>query len=259
MGRPLALLTNDDGVDALGLQSLRRALVLQADVVVVAPAYQRSACSHAVTLHRAMHPVRQAQGVFAIDGTPADCVYIALHQGHFFSRAPDVVVSGINHGPNLGDDIYYSGTVAGAREGALRGIPGIAFSMDGDRDFDAAAALAARIAHRLLETKLPDGPAPLLNVNFQSGSSKGVRATRLGRRVYREPVVTEYDDAAGREYYTVGGYPHHEECEGSDTQALEQGYASVTPLVVEATNPDHLAVAAYVALEPDPRHGGRDE
>src|SRR5690242_349876 len=132
--RPVLLVTNDDGVHAEGLRLLRAALLPLGHVVVVAPSNEQSATSHSITLDRPLRHVEHAADVHAIDGTPADCVYLALFEPRFLPRRPDLVVSGVNHGANLGTSVFYSGTVAGAREAALRGIPAIAFSHDGEAD-----------------------------------------------------------------------------------------------------------------------------
>jgi len=162
-------------------------------------------------------------------------------------RKPDLVASGINHGPNLGMDIHYSGTVAAAREAAMRGVPAIAFSSL-VHDVAPSAPVAAAICRRMLETTKPDGQAPLLNVNFPKGEIVGLRATRLGHRHYAEGVDVR-DDPRGREYFWIGGPGgvEHGDAEGSDTQAVDAGYASVTPLSIESTLTAHLGLAAYVA------------
>src|SRR5580658_7516530 len=144
---PLALLSNDDGVASQGLAAMREALRQRFDVVVIAPETEQSASSHALSLHRPLRLRKVEEGLFALDGTPADCVYVALHGGtKVVSRRPDLVVSGINRGLNLGQDVFYSGTVAAAREGALRGIPAVATSAHPHADLPAVAKLALRVA-----------------------------------------------------------------------------------------------------------------
>src|SRR5690606_17768279 len=143
--RPLILLSNDDGVAARGLRTLREALLAIGDVVTVAPATEQSANSHSLTLSRPLRHREVEEGVHSIDGTPADCIYVALYRERFLPRWPDLVVSGINHGYNLGTDVFYSGTVAAAREGALRGIPSIAFSLGPKGSFEEAAEVAVRM------------------------------------------------------------------------------------------------------------------
>ncbi|MGB5366776.1 MAG: 5'/3'-nucleotidase SurE [Polyangiales bacterium] len=245
--RPLLLVSNDDGVDAPGILALRTALATFADVYTVAPQTEQSAKSHSITLH---HPLRfheVAEHVWAVDGTPADCVYVAFFLKDLLPRRPDMVVSGINHGPNLGNDVHYSGTVAAAREGALRGVRSIALS-NSSTDMEGAAQYAKRFCRQLLQTTAPQGQAVLLNINFPPVPPKGVRATRLGLQLYSDDVEVR-DDPRGRHYLWIGGPggATSEPVEGADTEALKEGFISVTPLSIEATQPDHLGVAAYVA------------
>lgn len=250
----LILLSNDDGVRAPGLEALRGALCTLGRVVVVAPEREQSAGSHAITLSRPLRHRRVAEDVHAIDGTPVDCIYVALHHAPLLPRRPDLVVAGINHGANLGLDVFYSGTVAAAREGALRHIPAVAFSMLGHHDDLAPLAGRARdMVARLAEATAGDGDrgdggGVLLNVNFPPGEPRGIRATRLGRRHYAEGVDIR-KDPRGREYFWIGGPGEviNEPVEGSDTEAVDEGYVSVTPLLLRATDPDGLGVAAYVA------------
>jgi 5'-nucleotidase len=244
---PLILLTNDDGIEAEGIQALKRALSLAARAVVVAPSREQSACSHAITLHRPLRHKQLEQDVYSIDGTPADCVAMALYGDRFLPRTPDLVLSGINPGVNLGTDIFYSGTVAGAREAAMRGIPAMAVSFQGQGTFEAIAAMARRMALGLLQAPRPTGSPVLLNVNFPRGEPAGVLITHLSQRVYNSFVQTK-TDPAGREYHWIGGAANDSECiEGTDTHAIKQGYISVTPLAIEAINSEHLAVATSVA------------
>jgi 5'-nucleotidase len=245
--RPLILVTNDDGVHAAGNIALREALTSVADVVTVAPDAEQSAYSHSITLHRPLRHRQVADKVHTIDGTPADCIYVALHHRTLLPRAPALVVSGINHGPNLGSDVYYSGTVAAAREAALRGIPAIAFSSAVLSDLDDIASFARAMALRLLAATFPPDQTVLLNVNFPSGTPKGTRATCLGRRLYADEVTVR-QDPRGREYFWIGGPgATHEPVDGSDTEAMDAGYISVTPLRLAATHAEHLGVAAWVA------------
>jgi len=247
---PVILLTNDDGIHAAGLVALRDALLPVGKVVVVAPTAQQSACSHAVTLQRPLRYDRQEPDTFSVDGTPADCVYLALFAERFLPRRPDLVLSGINHGVNLGTDVFYSGTVAGAREAAFRGIPAIAFSHDlGDQpaDFTGLAEIAREMALRLLRTPTTNRWAPLLNVNFPRGRFRGARTTHLARRIYKDRVISR-TDPYGVEYFWLGGRPViREQGEGSDVDAVNRGFVSVTPLALEAIDSAHLPVAARVA------------
>jgi 5'-nucleotidase len=253
-GRPLVLLSNDDGYFAKGLAAVRDELLPHADVVVCAPAQNQSATSHSLSLHRVLRLRAVEPGVFALDGTPADCVYVALCAGQrVLPRRPDLVVSGLNHGLNLGVDVFYSGTVAAAREGALRGIPAIALSADSKADRAAAAAVGAKLALATLEAfrARPGGRVPLLNVNFPPGASWPVRATRLGSRLYTEEVVFR-EDPRHQEYLWIGGEGiAHGHVPGSDTEAYDAGAASVTPLALDLSDlgAEPVAVAGEVAAK----------
>ena len=245
MTRPLVLLSNDDGYRAEGLAKLRLALRKHADVVVCAPASEQSASSHSLTLWRPLRMDDHGDGVLSIDGTPADCVYVALHSGRrVLPRPPDIVVSGINHGLNLGTDVFYSGTVAAAREGALRGVPAMAFSATLHTDLEAAAELAAEMA-MALAVSVPARPV-LLNVNFPGGRSWPLRATRLGARVYSDTVEFRHDPR-GREYLWLGGPgAEHRDVPGSDTAAHDEGVVGVTPLVLDLFSKEHSEAAEVV-------------
>jgi len=244
--RPLVLLSNDDGHASAGIREMRRALGDVADVVILAPETEQSASSHALSLHRPLRLRDVEPGVFALDGTPADCVYVALHAGtRVLPRRPDLVVSGINHGMNLGQDAFYSGTVAAAREGALRGIPSVATSAPGAADLASVAALSARIAMGLLAGH----PARriLLNVNVPKRWTGEVRATRVGARIYEE-VVDFRHDPRGREYLWLGGPGvRHERDPGTDTDAYDDGAASITPLVLDLSSASEEAAARAIA------------
>lgn len=247
--RPLVLLSNDDGYASSGLRALRDALAAWADVVIVAPESEQSATSHSLSLHRPLRARAVEPGIFAIDGTPADCVYVALHaETRFLSRWPDLVCSGINKGLNLGQDAFYSGTVAAAREGALRGIPAIASSAHVKADLGRVAELTARLALNLFgatNAEHADRPGmsisrktPLLNLNVPANWNGDVRRTRLGSRLYEE-VIDVRKDPRGREYMWLGGPGvRHERDAGSDTDAYDDGAASITPLILDLTAPD---------------------
>ncbi len=246
--RPLLLLSNDDGIGAPGLQALREALARFAEVMVVAPEHDQSATGHALTLRRPLRLRELGDGQHALDGTPADCVYLALHLEGLLPRTPDLVIAGLNHGPNLGSDVFYSGTVAAAREGALRGVPAVAFSLVGQPDGLAEAAeRAARIVRALLAVE-PSARPRLLNVNFPPGRPEGARATRLGRRHYADGVTVR-TDPRGRAYFWIGGpgEAHHPPMDDADTTAIDQGWISITPLSLLATDERHLASAASLA------------
>ncbi|MBI4957480.1 MAG: 5'/3'-nucleotidase SurE [Myxococcales bacterium] len=264
MARPLILLSNDDGWNAHGLRVLALELERFADVVVCAPERDQSATSHALTLTTPLRLRRVSERVFALDGTPADCVYVALHSGtKILPGSPTAVVSGMNHGPNLGVDVMYSGTVAAAREAAHRGIPAVAVSADARADAAAAAALGARVVAALLAeigegktefssalgTRGADGapPPPLFNVNVPPGDRWELAATRLGRRRYEDDVVYRRDPR-DREYLWIGGSRvRHDTESGTDTAAYEAGLASVTPLELDVFSLAHQPLAEAVA------------
>jgi len=235
--RPLILVTNDDGVMAPGIRAALSALQPIGDVVVAAPDRERSAASHSISLDRPLRVDEIEAGVFAIDGTPVDCVYLGLL--HLVPRRPALVVSGINNGYNLGSDVFYSGTVAGAVEGALRGVPALAVSLERRRpqDFSHAAGFLGALAAELVrrgEGALPD--ASLLSVNVPPGAIRGYRVTFLGRRVYRDQVEVR-QDLRGRSYYWIGGPEENAtDLPGSDCSAVRDGLVSVTPLGLDLTH-----------------------
>ncbi|MFS8068523.1 MAG: 5'/3'-nucleotidase SurE, partial [Byssovorax sp.] len=217
---------------------------------VCAPELNQSATSHSLSLHRILRLRELEPGVFAVDGTPADCVYTALHSGtRILPRRPDLVVSGMNHGLNLGVDVFYSGTVAAARKAAIRGIPAIALSADSGADRAAAAAIGAAIALATLDAyrRAPAAAAPLLSVNIPPGAVWPVRSTCLGARLYTEEV--EYrTDPRGREYLWIGGAGvRHDLVAGSDTEAHDAGVVSITPLTLELTASSTARLAAEIA------------
>jgi 5'-nucleotidase len=230
--RPLILLSNDDGYRAKGLRVLAESLREAGDVVVCAPETQQSATSHALTLVRPLRLNDHGNRVFSIDGTPADCVYVALNSGtRVLPRAPDVIVSGLNHGLNLGTDVFYSGTVAAAREGALRGYPALAVSASHETDYVAACGVVRQLVRAVVQA--PVRRSMLLNVNFPPGSSWSIRQTCLGMRVYVDSVEYRRDPRGG-EYLWIGGPgAEHRPMADSDTDAYDAGVVSVTPLVLD--------------------------
>lgn len=238
MARPLILLSNDDGYQALGIRGMAAALAGFADVVVCAPESEQSASSHAISLNRPLRLVERESNIFSVDGTPADCVYVALHAAdRVLPRRPDVVVAGMNHGLNLGNDVFYSGTVAAAREGALRGVPAVALSAADRADRASACALGARLVQALLLDNVPPRGL-LLNVNFPPGREWTVRATRLGNRTYQDGVLFRQDPRGG-EYLWVGtGAVQHDGDEASDTSAYDDGAVGVTPLSLQLFKAD---------------------
>ena len=231
---PVILVTNDDGIHAAGLAALAEALAALGEVYVVAPDREESAVGHALTLHRPLRVDRLAERRYSVNGTPSDCVNLGVLG--LLPEPPVLVVAGINHGSNLGDDVTYSGTVSAAMEGTLLGVPSLAVSQaDPDADgFKGAGPVARLIAARVLVEGLP--AKTLLNVNLPRGEARGIRMTRLGHRIYREKVIREVDPR-GRPYYWVGaGPPEWHEDEASDIAAVHDGLASVTPLHLDLTH-----------------------
>ncbi len=237
------LLSNDDGVEAPGLRALAEALSDLGEVIVCAPDREQSASSHSISLHRPLRieelPAWEGRSGairrYAVDGTPTDAVYVAIN--HLLKGAPpDLVASGINRGPNLAQDVHYSGTVAAAREGAILGFPAIAFSQigRGKIDYAHAAAFARVLIPEVAKRGLPKGT--LLNVNVPEGTPLGARPTRLGKRSFSAAVVQKLDPR-GRAYYWIGGDEQaHERVAGSDCDAVyDDRFISVTPLHLDLT------------------------
>ena len=243
------LISNDDGFQAPGIVALYEALKDLADVEVVAPEHNNSAKSNALTLHSPLYVHRAANGFRYVNGTPADCVHIALTG--LLGYRPDLVVSGINNGANMGDDTVYSGTVGAAMEGYLFGIPAIAFSQTekGWAHLDVAAQKAAELVRYLLPT-LPTSddaarrPAPwLLNVNIPNrpyDQMGGIKMCRLGRRHAAEPVITQLSPRGETMYWIGNAGPAMDDAEGTDFHATGHGHVAVTPLKVDLTEHDHL-------------------
>lgn len=232
----LILVTNDDGIHSPGLRVLARSLQTHGHVVVVAPDRERSAVSHALTLHSPLRAIEQSADWWAVDGTPTDCVNLGIHG--LLKTAPDLVVSGINLGANLGDDLTYSGTVAAAMEATLMGVPALAVSLAADRfgeeDFLWAGRWAAQLAASVRDHGLPVDT--FLNVNIPAGQPQGMQLTRQGKRRYADAVVQKVDPR-GRAYYWIGaGELSFQELEGTDAHAIQHGKVSVTPLHLDLTN-----------------------
>lgn len=235
------LITNDDGIHSEGLSRLEVALCEVGDVFVVAPAAEMSGASHSLTLARPLRIRKIDERHWTVDGTPTDCVTLALHKILKDEELPDVCVSGINHGGNLGDDATYSGTVAGALEATILGVPGIAVSLVGREslDFTDAARFALLAVRKIRSDGLPEGT--LLNINVPLGEIKGVKVTRQGIKKAR-PVITEHLDPRGKPYFWIGEqYFRSNSAEGTDYRAIEDGYVSVTPLKSDMT--DHEALS----------------
>jgi len=242
------LVTNDDGIFSEGIKLLAGALQPLGEVVVVAPDREQSASGHSLTLNRPLRLRKIEECWFAVDGTPTDCVSLAV-QWLMKDEPPGLIVSGINFGLNLGNDVTYSGTVSATFEGSLLGIPSLAFSQEVSEkfSFERAAEFAGELVAALLGKDGRDAPVLppglLLNVNLPAGEIRGVRWTRLGYRRYHQ-VVVEKTDPRGRKYYWIAGTPEWREEEGTDYVAIAQGFASVTPL--------HLDLSDYKVLEGEP-------
>ncbi len=244
MTRPLILLTNDDGIRAQGLIILARAMERLGNIVIVAPDRDNSAASHSLTMTRPLRVKELSPNRYSVDGTPTDCVTLAV--GKILQQKPDLVVSGINPGPNLGDDISYSGTVSAAKEGTMLGIPSLAVSLAAGEEpffFDTAAQVAADIAQRVLQEGLPTDT--LLNINVPNKGLSELTEKRItcqGRRVYDDAIKETFDPWGNKHYWIGGGTPVWSEGENTDAQAILAGAISITPLHLDLTN--HQALAA---------------
>jgi 5'-nucleotidase len=248
---PLILITNDDGVHAPGIRALAAALQKLGEVHVVAPDREVSACGQSLTLK---HPLRAEQieaKVWAVEGTPADCVNLALVK--LLPRRPELVVSGINRGANLGEDIFYSGTVGGAREGTFFGVPSIAMSLATrmDADFSHAATFAAKVSGMVLEKGLPE--RTLLNVNVPPGLPAGAAITVQGRREHEGTILEGLDPRRRTYYWIEEGSDRWVSDDMSDIHAVRQGLISVSPLHTDTTH--HAVIPAFRAWEPALRDG----
>jgi 5'-nucleotidase len=236
------LLTNDDGIHSHGLIKLEAALREVGDVYVVAPAAEMSGASHSLTLARPLRIRQVDERHWSVDGTPTDCVTLALNKILPPEELPDICASGINHGGNLGDDATYSGTVAGALEATILGVPGLAFSLVAREgfNFSEAAQFAVTAVRKVLSEGLPEGT--LLNINIPAKEIRGVRVTRQGIKNAR-PVISEHIDPRGKPYFWIGEeYFNNNSADGTDYNAIESGYISVTPLKSDMT--DHRALTA---------------
>lgn len=234
----IILISNDDGIRSEGIRALAGALKKLGEVYVVAPDRERSAASHSLTLHRPLRVEKVGPRRYSVDGTPTDCISLAVNG--ILPRMPSIVVSGINLGWNLGEDVSYSGTVSAAMEGTLLGIPSVAISLAGREKFDFkdAADFAVRLTRRILKKGLPKDT--LLNVNVpqmpRSKKIKGYRITRQGKRVF-DDVVVEKVDPRGKKYYWIGGdIVKWEGGKDSDFHVISKGYISITPVHMDMTN-----------------------
>jgi len=250
---PLILVTNDDGVHAPGIAALAAALRPLGDVHVVAPDREVSACAQSLTLKHPLRAERIGPGVHSVDGTPADCVNLAIVK--LLSRRPDLVVSGINRGAHLGDDVFYSGTVGGAREGTFFGIAAIAFSLAArsEMDFGPAAAFAHTLAAKVLEKGLPD--RTLLNVNVPPGPIAGVAITVQGRREHEGTILEGLDPRRRTYYWIEEGRDRWVSDDVSDIFAVRKGLVSVTPLQSDTTH--HAVMPAFRAWQDELDSAGR--
>ncbi|UCC78296.1 MAG: 5'/3'-nucleotidase SurE [Candidatus Zixiibacteriota bacterium] len=239
----LILLSNDDGYQAEGIKALARELKKIGRVVIVAPMWEQSGTSHSLTIYRPLRTKKISNDVYAVSGTPTDAVMIAVYC--ILNKKPDILVSGINHGQNMGDDVTYSGTVAAAMEGTILGIPSIAISQITSNDigvstgriFDKAARFATRLVRSVKKNGIPKGT--LLNVNvpeYKKADARRYRITRLGERVYHD-VITEKIDPRGEPYFWIGGhYTVIDKGPDTDYGAIQKNFISVTPLDIDLTD-----------------------
>ncbi|MEW5924783.1 MAG: 5'/3'-nucleotidase SurE [Candidatus Zixiibacteriota bacterium] len=246
----LVLLTNDDGVYAEGLNALEAEIKRFAEVLVVAPDREQSASSHSFTLNRPLRMHQRGPNCYSCDGTPTDCVMLATH-GILKNRLPDLLISGINHGANMGEDVTYSGTVAAAIEGSILGIRSLAVSnLDGENiaSYKPAAKFIAKFIRQINKFSLPADT--FLNINFPrlAGTRfREYRYTRLGKRVYND-IVIEKTDPRGRNYYWIAGDSVWKNVKGSDFEAVSEGAVSISPLKVNFSDFDSLDAMKNVNL-----------
>jgi 5'-nucleotidase len=240
------LISNDDGIESQGIQALAEAVGDFGEVTVVAPHRERSTAGHSLTLHKPLRILKVCENQFSTSGTPADCIYLGIRE--ILKANPDLILSGINAGANLGTDVHYSGTVAAAREGALMNIRSYAFSLVDlphplpkmprqTLDFSMAAKFARKVLDATKEVLFP--PHTLLNVNIpnlREEEIRGIRVARQGFRYYANEV-TRRTDPRGKDYYWIGGpYQGYERGETSDCQAVTEGWVSVTPITIDCTH-----------------------
>jgi 5'-nucleotidase len=253
MTEPLILVTNDDGVHAAGIRAVAAALASIGEVHIVAPDREVSACSQSLTLKHPLRAEPLEPRVHSVDGTPADCVNLALVK--LLPRRPELVVSGINRGANLGEDVFYSGTVGGAREGTFFGVPSVAISLAAraETDYAPAAAFSRKLAALVLERGLPE--RTLLNVNVPPGSPKGAIITIQGRRDHEGTILEGLDPRRRTYYWIEEGRDRWVSDELSDIHAIREGFISVTPLQTDTTH--HAVLSAFRAWEAILRDGHR--
>lgn len=240
MSKSRILITNDDGIHSEGIAALETALTGLGEIYVVAPESEMSGASHSLTLSRPLRIRQIDERHWTVDGTPTDCVTLALNRILSADQRPHICCSGINHGANLGDDASYSGTVAGALESTILGVPGLAFSLVAyrDQDFTNSARVAREVTEKALAEGIPG--STLLNVNVPKGIPKGIRITKQGFKTSR-PVISEHIDPRGKPYYWIGELREGFRPEGgTDFEAIEEGFVSVTPMRSDLT--DHSAI-----------------
>ena len=233
-------ITNDDGINSPGLQALQQALAEVGDTVTVAPVRDNSAVSHSLTMNRPLRVQQLSPKVYTVDGTPTDCVAVGLKK--ILDCQPDLLISGINGGANLGDDISYSGTVSAAIEGTMYGIPSMALSVGGQPPFDFRAAMrvAVCIAKKILHYSLPANT--LLNINVPNGTTyKSIRVTRQGRRIWENSIHEILDPLGSKHYWIGGGTAVVDPNEDTDVHAFAAGNVSITPIQLDLTN--HAGIA----------------
>ena len=238
----LILVTNDDGFFSRGIQILAESLRELGQVYIVAPDRDRSSVSHALTMHRPLRVDLIRENCYSVNGTPTDCIVVGVKK--ILPREPDLIVSGINKGANLGEDITYSGTVSAAIEGTILGVPSFAISLVGERPFkyETASHYALKIARYILQRALPQDT--LLNVNVPNKplqEIKGIKITKQGKRSYENSIHEIFSPWGEKQYWIGGGVVSWQKMEGTDIQAIMEGYVSVTPLHIDLTN--------YSALE----------
>ncbi len=250
---PTILLVNDDGFDAIGLKVLKKCLQPLAHIVTVAPLQNKSASSHSMTLNRPLFMKSFDDDSYTIDGTPTDCVFVALHS-LFKDRKPDLVISGINIGSNMGEDITYSGTVAGALEASLHGVDAIAISQlfdnlkpnenKNDFEFELATKIIYNITKKILNSRYPLGKRKILNINIPQLSIadyKGIKTTKAGHRDYGDDLRTCHNPR-GEQYHWIGLHPLNWQIDDGecDFEAINDGYVSVTPITANMTSRDDI-------------------
>lgn len=246
----LILVTNDDGFFSRGIQILAENLRELGEVYIVAPDRDRSSVSHALTMHRPLRVDLIKEGCYSVNGTPTDCVVVGVKK--ILPRQPDLLVSGINKGANLGEDITYSGTVSAAIEGTILGVPSFAISLVGERPFkyETASYYALKIARFILEKALPSDT--LLNVNVPNKALqeiRGIKITKQGKRSYEDSIHEIFSPWGEKQYWIGGGIVSWQKMEGTDIQAIMEGYVSVTPLHIDLTNYSALAQLIKYEIE----------